>query len=317
MTLSTITLQCMQILTVLLLSPLLEGIIVQFESRVKRHQGAGLFQPYRDLCKLFCKGIVLPKTASWFFVLAPVIAFVVMLIVSMLIPVLTSFPLPFSDMGDILGGGLLLALGSFVISLVGLDTGSAYGGMGASRTSLLGILSEPVFILIFVGISLLANSMLPFTINRLLVETSALYWNPAHLFLVFAFFIVLTVETGRMPIHSGSHIEIYMIEESRILECSGPLLGLLKWASMMKQFLLYTLFCNLLFFPWWLSASHGILWGLLAIILLFVKYTFVACMIVFVNTSRSRLRFFRYQEPLALAFVFAFTAVLIKMIGGA
>ena len=36
-----------------------------------------------------------------------------------------------------------------------------------------------------------------------------------------------------------------MIDEARILR-PGPLLALLKWASMMKQFILYTIFCNVL-----------------------------------------------------------------------
>ena len=37
-------LQAMQLLTLLLLSPFLEGIIKQFEARVKRHRGPGIFQ---------------------------------------------------------------------------------------------------------------------------------------------------------------------------------------------------------------------------------------------------------------------------------
>ena len=82
---------------------------------------------------------------------------------------------------------------------------------------------------------------------------AAVYWSPAHLFLVAAFFILLLVETDRLPIHSSTHIEVYMIEEARILEYSGPLLALLKWASMMKQFILYTIFCNVLVLPWGLS----------------------------------------------------------------
>ena len=49
-----------------------------------------------------------------------------------------------------------------------------------------------------------------------------------------------------------------MIEEARILEYSGPLLALLKWASAMKQFILYTIFCNVLILPWGLSIDgHG------------------------------------------------------------
>jgi Formate hydrogenlyase subunit 4 len=40
-----------------------------------------------------------------------------------------------------------------------------------------------------------------------------------------------------------------MIGEARILEYSGPLLALLKWASWMKQAILYTIFLNVLTIP--------------------------------------------------------------------
>ena len=250
-----ILLQIGQVVTVLLLAPLIQGIIVQFEERVQRAQGPGIFQPYRDLWKLFHKQIVVPQTASWLFWVTPVVAFTCMLTVPILIPVLTNFPLPLSDMGDILGGGLILTLGSFMIILAGLDTASAYGGIGSSRAVMVSILAEPTLILVFVGITLLAKSMLPFVVNHLLVASWAVYWSPAHLFLVAAFFILLLVETDRMPIHSSTHIEVYMIEEGRILEYSGPLLALLKWASTMKQFILYTIFCNVLLLPWGLSIE--------------------------------------------------------------
>ncbi len=310
-----IILQLMQVLTVLLLSPLLQGILVQMEARLRRGRGPGIFQPYRDLWKFFHKQLVLPHTASWIFCITPVVAFVMMMIVPLLIPVVTNFPLPLSDMGDILGGGLLLSLSGFMILLAGLDTGSAYGGMGSSRSTLLVILSEPIFILVLVGIAVLSKAMLPFVINHLLANNIYFYWNPAHLFLVAAFFIILLIETGAMPIHSGSHIEIYMIEESRILEYSGPLLGMLKWASMMKRFILYTLFCNMLFFPWWLSSSHNIGFAFIAIVILMVKYTVVAAVVVTVNTMVSRLRFFRYQELLAVGFVFSILAIVILQVG--
>ena len=237
-----VLLQIAQVVSVLAFAPLLQGAILQFEERVQRAQGPGLLQPYRDLWKLFHKQIVVPETASWIYWAAPIVAFTAMLTVPILIPVLTDFPLPLSDMGDILGGGLILTLGSFMVVLAGLDSGSAYGGIGSSRAVMVAILAEPTLILVFVGISLLAKAMLPFVVNHLLVGSPAVYWSPAHLFLVAAFFILLLVETDRLPIHSDTHIEVYMIDEARILEYSGPLLALLKWASMMKQFILYTFF---------------------------------------------------------------------------
>ena len=305
-----IILQVLQVLTVICLGPLLQGIIVQFEERVQRGQGPGIFQPYRDLWKLFHKDIVAPETASWLYFVTPVVTFTCMMTVPILIPVLTNYPLPLSDMGDILGGGLILTFGSFMITLAGLDTTSAYGGVGSSRAVMVAILAEPTLILVFVGITLLAKSMLPFVVNHLLVQQPAAYWSPAHLFLVAAFFVLLLVETDRLPIHSNTHIEVYMIEEGRILEYSGPLLALLRWASMMKQFILYTIFCNVLLLPWALSYQGTALGVLGSVIALMLKFVLVACAVVVVDTTQSRLRFYRYQEPLAASFLLAVLAII-------
>jgi formate hydrogenlyase subunit 4 len=305
-----ILLQICQVLAVLTLAPLLQGIIQQFEERVQLAQGPGIFQPYRDLWKLFHKQIVAPETASWIYWVAPFVAFTAMMTVPILIPVLTDFPLPLSDMGDILGGGLILTLGSFMIVLAGLDSGSAYGGVGSSRAVMVAILAEPTLILVFVGITLLAKSMLPFVVNHLLVGNPAVYWSPAHLFLIAAFFTLLIVETDRLPIHSSTHIEVYMIEEGRILEYSGPLLALLRWASMMKQFILYTIFCNVLLLPWGLSHAGAAVGVVGSVAALMLKFVIVACAVVVVETAQSRLRFYRYQELLAASFVFAILAII-------
>jgi formate hydrogenlyase subunit 4 len=305
-----ILLQIAQVLTVILLAPLLQGVILQFEERVQLAQGPGIFQPYRDLWKLFHKQIVVPETASWIYWVTPIVAFTAMLTVPILIPVLTDFPLPLSDMGDILGGGLILTLGSFMIVLAGLDSGSAYGGIGSSRAVMVTILAEPTLILVFVGITLLAKAMLPFVVNHLLVGDPAVYWSPAHLFLIAAFFALLLVETDRLPIHSSTHIEIYMIDEGRILEYSGPLLALLKWASTMKQFILYTIFSNVLLLPWGLSHKGAALGVVGSIAALLGKFVVVAIAVVVVETAQSRLRFYRYQELLAASFVFAILSIV-------
>ncbi len=310
-----ILLQIAQVVTVLALAPLLQGVILQWEERIARAQGPGIFQPYRDLWKLFHKQLVVPQTASFIYWIAPVVAFTCMLTVPILIPVLTNFPLPLSNMGDILGGGLILTLGSFLVSLAGLDSGSAYGGIGSSRAVMLGILAEPTLILVFVGITLLAKSMLPFVVNHLLVEQPAVYWSAAHLLLVAAFFILLLVETDRLPIHSSTHIEVYMIEEARILEYSGPLLALLKWASAMKQFILYTIFCNVLMLPWLLSSRGLAIGAFGAAAALFLKFLTVAAVVVCVETAQSRLRYYRYQEPLAASFLLSILAIVANQLG--
>ncbi len=306
--------QIAQVLTILLFSPLLHGFIVTVEEKIQRGQGPSIWQPYRDLFKLFRKELVIPATASWVFWVAPIVAFTAMLTVPILIPVLTNYPLPLSDMGDILGGGLILTLGGFGILLAGLDSGHPYGGLGSSREAMLTILAEPTLIMVFIGITLLAQAMLPFVVNHLLVAQPAVYWSPAHIFLVAAFFILLTVETERLPIHSSIHYEIYMIGEARILEYSGPLLALLKWASWMKQAILYTIFLNVLTIPWGLSAKGTALGVAGAFLALLGKWLVLALVMACVDTAQSRLRFYRYQEPLALSFLMAILAVVARQL---
>jgi len=310
MILPDIFLQVLQVLCVLLLAPLLQGFILKVEERIQRSRGPSVFQPYRDLWKLFHKQLVVPDSASWIFFVAPIIAFTAMLTVPILIPVFTDRPLPLSDMGDMLGGGLILTLGSFAIILAGLDTGNVYGGIGSSRAVMLTILAEPTLILVLVGISLLAKSMLPFVVNHLLLGSVSTYWSPAHLFLILAFLSLLLVETDRLPVHSSTHLEIYMIDEARILEYSGPLLALLKWASMMKQVILYTIFCNVFLLPWEMSQIGTPLGQFGSLATLMVKFLLVALTVVIIETVQSRLRFYRYQEPLAAGFLFAVLAIV-------
>jgi formate hydrogenlyase subunit 4 len=101
-----------------------------------------------------------------------------------------------------------------------------------------------------------------------------------------------------------------MIDEARILEYAGPLLALLKWASMMKQFILYTIFSNVLLFPWGLSREGTALGIIGSIAALLGKFLVVALVVVVVETAQSRLRFYRYQELLAASFVFAILSIV-------
>ncbi|MHB8253281.1 MAG: respiratory chain complex I subunit 1 family protein [Acidiferrobacter sp.] len=314
MILNPVVLQCGQVLLTVALAPLLHGFIVTMEERVQRGRGPSLIQPYRDIWKLLHKQQLIPESASWIFWAAPIIAFTVMLIVPLLIPVLTNYPLPLSDMGDILGGGLILMLGNFMILLAGLDSGQPFGGLGSSRAVMLAILAEPTLILVFVGITFLDHSMLPFVANHLLASNPVAYWGPVHVFLVLAFFILLTVETDRLPIHSTIPYEIYMIDEARILEYSGPLLALLKWAGWMKQFILYTIFLNVFLFPWGLAGSGHIGAVFSSLGWIIVKYASLGLVMVAVDTTQSRLRFYRYQEPLAASFLFAVLAIVASQV---
>ena len=116
--------QLLQVMTVALGAPGVTGVIAKVEARLQGRRGPRVLQPYYDLAKLFRKEALAPEGASWFFLAAPLIAVTCYLTIPLLIPVLTSYPLPLGYMGDILGGGFLLSLASFVVATAALETGS-------------------------------------------------------------------------------------------------------------------------------------------------------------------------------------------------
>jgi formate hydrogenlyase subunit 4 len=116
-------------------------VIARVESRLQGRRGPRIRQPYYDLAKLFRKEALAPEGASWFFLAAPLAAFTCYLTVPLLIPVLTSYPLPLGYMGDILGGGFILSLASFCIAVAALETGSPYAQLGASRAKTFGAIT--------------------------------------------------------------------------------------------------------------------------------------------------------------------------------
>ena len=120
-TLSGPAIQACQVGTVVLAGPGISGFIARVEARLQGRVGSRVMQPYYDIAKLFRKESLAPDDASPLFLLAPFIAFACYLTVPLLIPVLTSYGLPLGYMGDILGGGFLLALASFMVSLAAAD----------------------------------------------------------------------------------------------------------------------------------------------------------------------------------------------------
>ena len=103
----------LQVLVVMGCAPLVAGVITRLKEIIQSKRGPSILQPYRDLWKLFHKDEVVSLESSWIFRFTPYMVFVTPILVTLLIPVLTDYPLFFAFMGDMLGGGFVLALGGF------------------------------------------------------------------------------------------------------------------------------------------------------------------------------------------------------------
>ena len=63
---------------------------------VQSRRGPSILQPYRDLWKLFHKDEIVSEESSWIFRVTPYLVFVTPIFVTLLIPVLTAYPLFFA-----------------------------------------------------------------------------------------------------------------------------------------------------------------------------------------------------------------------------
>jgi formate hydrogenlyase subunit 4 len=304
-----------QVLVVMAFAPLVKGALNRLKENVQSKRGPSLFQPYRDIWKLFHKDEVISDQSTWIFRFTPYMVFITPIFVALLIPVLTRYPLFFAFMGDMLGGGFILALGGFFATLAAVDTANPYGPIGASRTRMVGFLAEPVFMIVFFTVSFIAGSTIPYIVQKHWVTPLANFFEPSHVLLMIAFFMLIIAEGGRIPVDNPSgHFELAMIDESKNLEYSGRGAALMKWGGSMKFFVLLCIFLNVLVAPWGLAQGETTAEVLLAIPLVMLKVLALVLVLVVIESSLAKLRLFRITEFLGAAFVTSVAAMITRLL---
>ncbi len=297
-----------QSLLALALAPGLVGLVRWIKARLQNRRGAPIWMPYAELRRLFRKEVVVSPNASWVFHLAPFVVFAATVVVSLLIPIAVT-PLPFNDVADLFTLVYVLMLATFFLALGGIDPGSAFGGMGASREMTIAALSEPAVALAILSLALVSGST---NLGDIAARTStdpAAALSPGYALAFAALFIVMLAETGRLPVDNPStHLELTMIHEAMVLEYSGPYLALLEWASWLKFFIFCTLAANL-FVPWGLSTSIEPLALAVALATTLLKLIVLASAVAILETRMAKLRLFRVPELLAASFVLSLLAV--------
>ena len=292
----------------LLLAPGLVGLIRWMKARLQNRRGAPVWQPYLELRKLFQKEVVVSSNASWLFHAAPFVIFGSLVVTTALLPIVAA-PLSFDTMGDLVVLVYLLLLGTFFLALAGLDPGSAFGGMGASREVTVAALAEPTVALAVFALALSAGST---NLGRIVVATladPATAVSPGHLLAFGALFIVTLAETGRLPVDNpATHLELTMIHEAMVLEYSGRYLALIEWAAALKLLIFFALLGNL-FVPWGVARALSPEALLLALATFLLKLVVLAATIAVLETRIAKLRLFRVPELLSVSFVLALLAV--------
>jgi formate hydrogenlyase subunit 4 len=297
-----------QVVAMVVLSPLLIGLMRQVRARLEGRVGAGVLQPWRDLRKLLAKEPLQADGTSWVSVAGPSVLIVSSLLVCALTPLLgtatfTSVP------DDLFVVVSVLLIGTVAVALVGLDAGTAFGGMGSSRHMTIAALVEPTVLVSVYALSIPVGSSVLSRIVEARLDDPVSVVSPVSLLALLALAVAVVAETGRLPVDNPStHLELTMVHEAMVLESSGRDLAWLELGSWLRLGALLGLLSTLLM-PW--GIATGISGGglLLAAGALVVKLAVSAALLAAVEVFLAKLRLFRVPELLAGSFVLAFLAV--------
>ncbi len=300
--------ELLQVMILLAVAPAFIGWVRMLKCWAQGRTSAGLFQPYRDISKLFAKEVLLAENASWIFRFTPYLVFGTAVLAGGIIPIL-SVDLPLAPTADVIVIVALFAIARFFTALAGMDIGTAFGGMGSSREMMIASLAEPAMLMAIFTVSLANKSTSLSQIVHVIYSGQSVL-RPSLAFAFLAFILIALAETGRIPVDNpATHLELTMIHEAMILEYSGRHLALIEWASMMKLFL-FVMLGIAAYAPWGIAARGSFSTVPLALIFMILKLGVVGIGIVLIETGLAKMRLFRLTEFLGAAFLLATLGML-------
>jgi formate hydrogenlyase subunit 4 len=271
--------------------------------------GASVLQPWRDLQRLARKQPVLAENASWLFRAAPAAGFAATLAAAALVPgfALGMATAPIADLLVIAG---LLALARCVLALAGLDIGTAFGGIGASREMTFAVFAEPAMILVIFTLGLLLGTTNLDAIAFVLRDATVGLRVSLGLALV-AILAVAIAENGRIPVDNpATHLELTMVHEAMVLEYSARHLALIEWTAALKLLLWMTLIAAI-FTPFGIATPQsGPLGWLVAVPLWVAKVGGLAAVLAVFESAIAKMRIFRVPEFLGIAVLLGLLAAV-------
>ncbi len=247
---SALLVQVSQMMLVLLAAPLLTGFVRKVKARIQRRRGPPIVQPYRDILRLLKKEVVVAENASWIFRVAPYLIFAATWVAAALVPTFAT-GLLFSWSADLIAIIALLASARFFLALAGMDIGTAFGGIGASREMMIASLAEPAMLLIIFTMALVARSTQLSAVADLMASGVGLRVSLG--LALIGLIIIAIAENGRIPVDNpATHLELTMVHEAMVLEYSGRHLAMIELAAAVKL-LLYISLIGCIFIPWTLT----------------------------------------------------------------
>ncbi|TXL70479.1 formate hydrogenlyase [Vineibacter terrae] len=296
-----------QLLLPVAAAPLLTGFVRKIKARLLGRRGPPLLQPYRDLARLLRKEPILADNASWLFRGAPYGAFAAIWLAMTAIPTVATTTSPGLGL-DLIAIAGLLGLARILIALAGMDVGTSFGGIGASREMTIGALAEPALFVAIIALAIIANSTALPDMSRAMSEGVGLRVSLA--LALGAIVMVAIAETGRIPVDNpATHLELTMVHEAMVLEYSGRHLAMIELGAMLKLVLYLSLIASI-FAPWGLAHGGGAGDLGAALGLWLTKLAAGGFVLAVFETAIAKMRVFRYPEFLGAALLFGILGVV-------
>lgn len=298
---------------ILALAPLLTGFVRKVRARLLRRQGAPIWQPYRDLVRLLRKEVVLADNASWLFRVTPYLIFAATWAAAVLVPTFAA-GLPFSMVADLIAIVALLGSARFFLALAGMDVGTSFGGIGASREVMIAALAEPAMLVIVFILALIAGATQLSTIAAFMSSPGVGLRVSLGMALV-ALVIVAIAENGRIPVDNPeTHLELTMVHEAMVLEYSGRHLAMIEFAASLKL-LLYISLIGCVFLPWGLAApGAGLQAYAVGIAGYLGKLAVGGVLLAVFETAIAKMRVFRVPDFLGAGLMLALLGTLLLFV---
>jgi len=289
-------------------APLLAGVMRQVRARLEGRAGPGVGQPWRDLRKLLRKEPVTPAGTSELYRVAPLVLVATTAVAAAVAPFVTAAS-AIGPAADLFAVAALLAMGTATLALAAIDTGTPFGGMGASREVTIMALAEPTLLVSVFALSVRAGSTGLAAIVGATLHDPARVLSPGSLLAAVALGVVTIAETGRLPVDNpATHLELTMVHEAMTLEYAGPDLALVELASAMRLCVFLGLLASL-FAPWGIAVSAAPLALAVGAAAFAVKVGLLGAGLAAAEVFMAKLRLFRVPELLAGSFLLALLAV--------
>lgn len=268
------------------------GILKKMKAILRGYKGSSIIQPYYDLRKLFKKGRVISNRSSFITSIGPIV------ILSATITTTFFIPIIYTTMEETIGNLFILIFAFGIVKiftvLIGLDSGSTFGGMGSSRESFISMMAEPLTLFLITFLYIETKDFNIFHIA--FINSGIVHYSASHLIAMVTFAICILAENARIPFDNPeTHLELTMMHEAMILDLSGSDLAYVELSSYIKLVVYIIILING-FIPSGIATTFTAFALLIGLITFILKL--LACLlgIAILETTVAKSRLFRGAE---------------------